>query len=117
MSRHQTRCSDGEATIQVYLGLGIVVGILIGMVTVPVAGSEVGLHTGGGCLISGLVFGWLRSKRPTFGSMPAATALHLRDYGLAIFIASVGLASGPQALILLQEKGVILPLLSMEPHC
>jgi putative transport protein len=97
----------------VYLGLGIVVGILIGMVTVPVAGSEVGLHTGGGCLISGLVFGWLRSKRPTFGSMPAATALHLRDYGLAIFIASVGLASGPQALILLQEKGVILPLLSM----
>ena len=97
----------------VYLGLGIVAGIIIGLFTVPVAGSEVGLHTGGGCLISGLIFGWLRSKRPTFGSMPAATAMHLRDYGLAIFIASVGLASGPQALALLQEKGIMLPVLSL----
>ncbi|NQX87804.1 MAG: aspartate-alanine antiporter [Halioglobus sp.] len=96
-----------------YLGLGIVVGMLLGMVTVPVAGSEVALHTGGGCLIAGLLFGWLRSKRPTFGNIPPATALHLRDYGLSIFIASVGLASGPQALTLLQERGLILPLLSL----
>jgi aspartate-alanine antiporter len=96
-----------------YLGLGIIAGTLLGLVSFTVAGSEVALHTGGGCLISGLIFGWLRSKRPTFGNMPAATALHLRDYGLAIFIASVGLASGPQALTLLQEKGVLLPLLSL----
>lgn len=96
-----------------YLGLGIVIGIIIGLFTVPIAGSQVGLHTGGGCLISGLIFGWLRSKRPTFGSMPAATAMHLRDYGLAIFIASVGLASGPQAITLLEEKGALLPLISI----
>lgn len=96
-----------------YLGLGVVVGIIIGLFTIPVAGSEVGLHTGGGCLVSGLIFGWLRSKRPTFGSMPTATAMHLRDYGLAIFIASVGLASGPQAITLLEEKGALLPLISI----
>lgn len=57
----------------VYLGLGIITGILIGMITVNIAGASVALHTGGGCLVSGLVFGWLRSKRPTFGSLPAAT--------------------------------------------
>lgn len=103
----------GHVTDYVYLGLGIVTGILIGMITVPVAGAPVALHTGGGCLISGLLFGWLRSKRPTFGSLPAATALHLRDFGLAMFIASVGLAAGPEALDVLRERGVILPVLAI----
>ncbi|MCP4466504.1 MAG: aspartate-alanine antiporter [Halieaceae bacterium] len=97
----------------VYLGVGIIVGMIIGLITVPVAGADLGLHTGGGCLISGLVFGWLRARKPTFGSLPATTALHLRDYGLAIFIASVGLASGPHALTLLEEKGMLLPLLAL----
>ncbi len=79
----------------VYLGLDIVTGILIRMITVNIAGASMALHTGGGCLISGLVFGWLRSKGPTFGSLQAATALHLRDFRLAIFIAGIGLAAGP----------------------
>jgi AspT/YidE/YbjL antiporter-like protein len=89
--------------------LGIIVGILIGMISVPIDGSPVALHTGGGCLI----FGWLRSKHPTFGSLPAATALHLRDFGLAVFVASVGLAVGPQAMVLLAEQGVLLPILAV----
>ena len=89
----------------VYPGLGIITGILIGMITVNIAGASVALHTDGGCLISRLVFGWLRSKRPTFGSLPAATALHLRDFGLATFIASIGLAAGPQAVHCSWKKG------------
>ncbi len=97
----------------VYLGLGIVVGILIGMVTVSIAGSPVALHTGGGCLLSGLLFGWLRSRHPTFGGLPPATALHLRDFGLAIFIACVGLGTGPQAVTLLREQGILLPVLAI----
>jgi aspartate-alanine antiporter len=103
----------GNVTDYVYLGLGILTGMLIGMITVPIAGAPVALHTGGGCLISGLIFGWLRSKRPTFGSLPAATAIHLRDFGLAMFIASVGLAAGPEAMVVLKEKGLILPVLAV----
>ena len=45
----------------VYLGLGVLAGILIGMISVSMAGVPVGLGTGGGCLISGLIFGWLRA--------------------------------------------------------
>ena len=97
----------------IYLGLGIIAGILIGKIQVPIAGSAVSLETGGGCLVAGLVFGWLRAKRPVFGSLPAATALHLKDFGLSMFIASVGLASGPAAYALLREKGLLLPLLAM----
>lgn len=97
----------------VYLGLGIIAGILLGMISVPIAGSPISLGIGGGCLISGLVFGWLRAKHPTFGSLPSATALHLRDFGLAIFIASVGLAAGPQAFTMIQKEGILLPLLAV----
>ena len=96
----------------VYLGLGIIAGILLGMISVPIAGSPISLGIGGGCLISGLIFGWLRAKHPTFGSLPSATALHLRDFGLAIFIASVGLAAGPQALTMIQKEGLLLPVLA-----
>jgi len=95
----------------VYLGLGVLAGILIGMITVSVAGVPVGLGTGGGCLISGLIFGWLRAKHHTFGNLPGSTAQHLRDFGLAVFIASVGLATGPQAIAQIKQYGVTLPVI------
>ena len=97
----------------VYLGMGVLAGILLGMVTVSVAGLPVGLGTGGGCLISGLIFGWLRAKRPTFGNLPGSTAQYLRDFGLAIFIASVGLATGPQAIAQIKQYGVTLPIIGI----
>ena len=93
----------------VYLGSGMLVGILVGMLSVSVAGIPVGLGTGGGCLISGLIFGWLRAKHPTFGNLPASTAQYLRDFGLAVFIASVGLATGSQAIAQIKQYGVTLP--------
>jgi len=104
---------QGHGVDYIYLGFGIIVGILIGMITVPIAGASVALHTGGGCLISGLIFGWARSKRPYFGSLPTATAIHLRDFGLAMFIASVGLSAGPDAMVVLREQGVMLPILAL----
>jgi len=97
----------------VYLGLGVLAGILIGMITVSVAGVPVGLGTGGGCLISGLIFGWLRAKHPTFGNLPGSTAQYLRDFGLAVFIASVGLATGPQAIAQIKQFGMMLPIIGL----
>jgi AspT/YidE/YbjL antiporter-like protein len=97
----------------IYLGLGVLAGILLGMITVPVAGMPIGLGTGGGCLISGLIFGWLRAKHPTFGNLPGSTAQYLRDFGLAIFIASVGLAIGPQAIAQIKQYGVTLPVIGI----
>ena len=97
----------------VYLGLGVLAGILVGMVTVSVAGMPVALGTGGGCLISGLVFGWLRAKHQTFGNLPGSAAQYLRDFGLAVFIASVGLATGPQAIAQIKQYGVTLPVVGI----
>ena len=105
----------GEAQIPsnmtdfVYLGGGLVIGILIGMVTVPFAGAELSLGSAG-ALLSGLAFGWLRSRRPTFGSFPPAATQVLKDLGLTVYIASIGLTSAPSILALLEKRGWELPL-------
>lgn len=95
-----------DSTDYVWLGLGIIAGILLGMVHVPIgAGVILSLGTGGGCMFSGLVFGYLRSLRPTFGQLPSSSADFLKNFGLIAFIAVVGLEAGPKALQSVQEHG------------
>ncbi len=87
-----------DKTDFLYFGLGLASGFALGLLGVRFRGSLLGLGTGGGCLIAGLFFGWLRARRPTFGQLPAAAALYLKDFGLAVFVACIGLATGPEAL-------------------
>jgi aspartate-alanine antiporter len=98
-----------DKTDFLYFGLGLVAGFALGMVGVRFAGATLGLGTGGGCLVAGLLFGWLRARRPTFGQLPAAAALYLKDFGLSVFVACIGLATGPEALGQIVKYGVALP--------
>ncbi|MEU4027325.1 aspartate-alanine antiporter [Streptomyces anulatus] len=98
-----------DATDFIYLGFGIVAGSLLGQIVVKFGDIPMSLGTGGGCLISGLVFGWFRSRSQTFGAFPPQAASTLKDMGLAVFIACTGLAAGPQAWPLLKEYGALLP--------
>ncbi len=93
----------------VYLGGGLIVGILIGLLTIPVAGVPLSLGSAG-ALVSGLGFGWLRARHPTFGAFPPAATRVLKDLGLAIFIASIGLSAAPSVLALLGARGWQLPI-------
>jgi putative transport protein len=99
-----------DKTDFLYFGLGLFCGFAVGMLGVPFGGARLGLGTGGGCLIAGLVFGWLRARRPTFGQLPAPAALYLKDFGLSVFVACIGLATGPEALSQIVRYGVVLPL-------
>jgi len=83
-----------DKTDFLYFGLGLFSGFALGLVGVHFGGALLGLGTGGGCLIAGLLFGWLRARRPTFGQLPSAAALYLKDFGLAVFVACIGLATG-----------------------
>ncbi|MEU9359645.1 aspartate-alanine antiporter [Streptomyces sp. NPDC048301] len=98
-----------DSTDFVYLGFGIVAGSLLGQIVVNAGDVPLSLGTGGGCLISGLLFGWFRSRSQTFGAFPPQAASTLKDMGLAVFIACTGLAAGPQAWPLLKEYGALLP--------
>ena len=92
----------------VFFGLGMSIGILLGLLQFKVAGIPVTIGTGGGCLLSGLTFGWLRSTHPRFAALPTGASNFLRDFGLAVFVAIVGISAGPQAITTMKEYGVTL---------
>jgi len=97
----------------VFVGLGIVLGGFVGLLSVTVAGLPLSLTASGGALIMGLVFGWLRSVRPTFGRIPEAALWVFDTVGLAVFIGIVGLSAGPSFVSGLKETGPSLLLVGL----
>ncbi len=89
----------------VFVGLGIVLGGFVGLLSVTVGGLPLSLTASGGALIMGLVFGWLRSVRPTFGRIPEAALWVFDTVGLAVFIGIVGLSAGPSFVSGIRETG------------
>ncbi|MGE5347495.1 MAG: aspartate-alanine antiporter [Acidithiobacillales bacterium] len=102
-----------NATDVVFVGLGVVVGGLVGLMSVSVAGLPLSLTASGGALIMGLVFGWLRSVRPTFGRIPEAALWVFDTIGLAVFIGVVGLGAGPGFVDGLRQTGPSLLLVGL----
>jgi putative transport protein len=104
----------------VFLGLGIVVGGFVGLMSVTIGGLPLSLTASGGALIMGLVFGWLRSVRPTFGRIPEPALWVFDTIGLAVFIGVVGLSAGPSFVAGLRQTGLSLLLVgflvAMTPH-
>jgi putative transport protein len=104
----------------VFVGLGILLGGLFGLLSVTVAGLPLSLTASGGALIMGLVFGWLRSVRPTFGRIPEPALWVFDTIGLAVFIGIVGLGAGPSFVAGLRAAGPSLLLVgfvvAVAPH-
>ena len=104
----------------VFVGLGILLGGLFGALTLRVGDLPISLTASGGALIMGLVFGWLRSVRPTFGRIPEPALWIFDTIGLAVFIGCVGLAAGPSFVAGLRTTGpglvVVSLLVALTPH-
>jgi putative transport protein len=88
-----------------FIGAAIAIGALVGAFVYKAGDIPLTLSTSGGALISGLVFGWLRSVHPTFGRIPSSTVWFMNSVGLNIFIAVVGISSGPGFVAGLQQLG------------
>ena len=82
-------------TDMVFVGLGIAIGCLIGAIIIKCGSIPLTISTSGGAILAGLILGWLRSKRPSFGHIPRSVVWFMNNAGLNIFIAVVGLAAGP----------------------
>jgi len=87
------------------LSAGMVLGLLIGKVNVPVGDFSVGLGNAGGLLLSGILVSSIVSRLRYFGSTPNAARNILEDLGLVTFIAIVGINAG--ATLLEQLTGSI----------
>ena len=87
------------------LSAGMVIGLLIGQINVPVGSFSVGLGNAGGLLLSGIFVSSIVSRLRFFGSTPNAARNILEDLGLVTFIAIVGINAG--ATLLAQLTGAI----------
>ena len=83
-------------------GIGLVLGLLLGIVSFPLPGGQ-GFQLGAaaGPLIVGMVLGALRRTGPLVWTLPAAANLTIRQIGLMLFLAALGLNAGPQFASLL----------------
>lgn len=93
----------------VSLGVGMVLGVLIGLVPIPIPGvGTVTLGIGGGPLIVALIAGKLRRTGPLLWVMPLPANIVLRNFGLALFLATVGVNAGQPFLKTITETGFTL---------
>ena len=93
----------------VSLGIGMALGILLGLIPIPIPGvGTVTLGIGGGPLIVALFLGKLRRTGPMLWTMPLPANIVLRNYGLAIFLAAVGINAGQPFVRTVTDSGLTL---------
>src|SRR3954452_24516547 len=98
----------------VALGFGMVMGVLLGLIPIPIPGvGTVTLGIGGGPLIVALIVGKLRRTGPLLWVMPLPANLVLRNFGLAMFLASVGINAGQPFVRTVAESGFTMLFIGM----
>ena len=91
----------------VSVGLGMSLGVILGLVAVPIPGvGAFSLGLAGGPLIVSLVLGRLGRTGPLSWHIPLAANLTLRNFGLTLFLAAVGLGSGAAFVDTVSSTGV-----------
>ena len=87
-------------------GIGMVLGVLLGLIPIPIPGvGTVTLGIGGGPLIVALILGKLRRTGPMLWTMPLPANIVLRNFGLAMFLATVGVNAGQPFVRTVAESG------------
>lgn len=107
ISKHFGDSVTAEGTFSfVGFGLGMALGALVGLIPIPIPGvGTVTLGLAGGPLLVSLVLGWAGRTGPVIWHLPIATNLVLRNVGLALFLARVGLDSGTPFVTQVSKEG------------
>jgi len=96
---------DSKETDLLTFALGITAGVLLGTLSITIAGTPIGLGSAGGLLVAGITVGFIRSIRPTFGRLPEATRWFLMEFGLLLFMIGVGLRAGGDIIETFSQAG------------
>jgi putative transport protein len=92
----------------VALGIGMALGVLLGILPIPIPGlGTLQLGIAGGPLIMGLILGRLGRTGSWVWTMPYSANIILRNLGLTVFLAEVGMSSGPKFLETVQQTGLL----------
>lgn len=88
------------------LGIGMVLGVLFGLIPFPLPGlGTFTFGAGGGAMIVSLILGWLGRTGNLTWTIPPSANLTLRNFGLTLFLAVVGMRSGQQFITTIQQTG------------
>lgn len=90
------------------IGIGMALGFLTGAIQLPIPGIgklSVGLA---GVLIMALILGKLRRTGGLNWNLPLSASLVIRNLGLTLFLAQVGMASGPKFAATVTETGLVM---------
>jgi putative transport protein len=71
-----------------------IVGLMIGMITFQFSNFSFGIGNAAGLLFAGIMLGFLRANHPTFGYIPQGALNMVKEFGLMVFMAGVGLSAG-----------------------
>ena len=98
---------ESEKSGMSLIGAGIFLGGLIfgWMLAARIGNIPLSLTVSGGVLIAGLLCGWLRAKRPNLGGIPEPVLWFMNNVGLNIFIAIVGISTGPSFIQGFKDAG------------
>jgi putative transport protein len=97
-----------EGSDMAFMAFGIVVGSLIGAITIRIGGIPLSLGTAVGAIVAGIICGYLRSTMRTFGHIPAPAIWVFNNVGLNGFIACVGLNAALSFVGGIQQYGLML---------
>jgi putative transport protein len=87
------------------IGLGMALGFLVGAIALPIPGiGKVALGVAGVLIVS-LVLGKMRRSGSMNWTMPISANLVLRNLGLTLFLAQVGMSSGPKFAATVSQTG------------
>jgi putative transport protein len=91
----------------VSVGIGMALGVLVGMIPVPLpGGGSFALGVAGGPLVVALVLGWLGRTGPVGWTMPVVANLVLRNLGLAVFMGVVAIGAGEPFVKTVASNGI-----------
>ncbi len=96
------------------LGAGMVLGVLLGLIPVPLPGiGSFSLGLAGGTIVMALILGRIGRTGSISWRMPIAANLVIRNFGLTVFLAVVGLASGTPFVTQVASNGISLLVLGI----
>lgn len=83
-----------------------VIGVMVGLITIQFSNFTFGIGNAAGLLFAGIMLGFLRANHPTFGYIPQGALNMVKEFGLMVFMAGVGLSAGSTINSSLGEVGI-----------
>jgi putative transport protein len=90
------------------IGLGMALGFLLGAIPIPLPGIGRLTVGFGGVLIVALILGNLRRTGSMNWTIPLSANLVLRNLGLTLFLAQVGMSTGPKFAATMTDTGLLM---------